>query len=186
MSRMPSTRPHSVARSRCPRCIPWPCWLTRILHLPGRSTRLFRTHSKSCSHFRMIPNRHSQSTRTRSSLTRATRDPRHSHSVYSSQIRVGSTRVTVGCTLTCSTLRSVTTYQFFFLSINFLLLQCWLASQPTRVNLCSVLHVHATCLKVVCQILHRSEIRKSSFWSFPFFWYTFLIYSSVCRYLLII
>lgn len=114
ISKMPSTRPHSVARLRFPLFILWPCWLSRILHLPGHSTRLFKAHSNSCWRFRKITNHHSLLTRTRFSLIKVTRDPKHLHFAYSSQIRVGLIRVTVNFTQTCSTLRSVINFFLFY------------------------------------------------------------------------
>lgn len=125
MSKMPLTQLHSVAKSKFPPFILWLCWLSRILHLPGRLTRIWKTQWSRCWSFWRIIKLRLLLTRTRFSLTRVTRDLKHLRSVCFSQIRVGLIRVTVNFTRTCSMLRLVGNF-FFFLSF---MLKCWLSSQ---------------------------------------------------------
>ena len=42
MSKMPSSRPYFMAKSRSPRCTQWPCLLSGILHLLYHSTQICR------------------------------------------------------------------------------------------------------------------------------------------------
>jgi len=141
MSKMPLTRLHSVVKSKFPPFILWLRWLSRILHLPGRLTRIWKTPWNRCWNFWRIIKLRLLSTRTRFLLTRVTRDLKRLHFVCFNRIRVGLIRVTVNFTRTCLMLRLVTN---FFFSFSFMLKKCWLSSQ--RQEEIFVLYLHATCL----------------------------------------
>ena len=152
MSKMPSARPRSAARSRSPQCTRWPCWLSRTRPRPGCSTRRCKTRSNSCWRYSRTTNRRSRSTRTRFSLTRATRDLKRWRFASSSPTRAGSTRATGSFTPTCSMLRSVAMFLcvFGFSNNNFLMTKLTWESTKDKHPLFSTFYfLHSTHVATV-------------------------------------